>query len=125
MTDVFDNSRVQTITRMQQDLVRKQYHRDNPVVHVCEAMRDYITEFEASLEPDQEVGVRLVTFGNAVTFHAEEIGFCKPHIISFKGITPDGERVRLIQHVSQLSFLLKAVKKLADKPRRIGFVWSD
>jgi hypothetical protein len=125
MSDIIDTSAIQQTVRMHRKMVQDQFHRDNPVVLACEAMRSYITEFESGLDPDQEVGVRLVSFGNAVFFHAEEIGFYKPSVICFKGVTPEGDRVQLVQHVSQLSFLLKAVPKLAEQPRRIGFVWQE
>jgi len=110
------------------DMFRKQredqFHRDNPVVHVCESIGKYVRAFEAALDAEHEVGVRLVSFGNAVFFHAEQIGFSKPHLITFSGVTPEGEQVQLIQHVSQLSFLLKAASKLGEKAKRIGFVWE-
>jgi hypothetical protein len=98
------------------------YRQKNPVLDVCEALKSYIEAFEASLAEDEEVAVRLVTFGGALTFHAEQIGFSKPNVITFYGVTPDGERVQLIQHVSQLSFLLQVAKKLGESPRRIGFI---
>lgn len=98
------------------------HRRANPVIDVCEALKSYIEAFESSLADDEEVAVRLVSFGGAVTFHAEQIGFSKPNVITFYGVTPQGERVQLIQHVSQLSFLLQAAKKLGESPRRIGFI---
>lgn len=125
MSDIIETSTFQQTMQRHRGMMEDQFHRDNPVVLVCQAMRSYISEFESALDQGQEVGVRLVSFGSAVFFHAEEIGFFKPNVITFKGVTPEGDRVQLIQHVSQLSFLLKAVPKLADKPRRIGFIWSD
>ena len=124
MSDIIDAAFQQT-AQMHRQMVQDQFHRDNPVVRVCEAMREYITSFEASLDQDHEIGVRLVSLGGAIFFHAEEISFYKPSVISFKGVTPEGERVQLVQHVSQLSFLLKAARKLEDKPRRIGFVLPE
>jgi hypothetical protein len=37
------------------------------------------------------------------------------------GEWPDGRKFELIQHYSQVSMLLVAVKKQNDEPRRIGF----
>ncbi len=102
-------------------LADDQKHRDNPVYKVMDAVKKYVEEFERSLDEDHEVGVRLVSYGSTVIFHAEYIGFCPPNVITFSGVTTEGERVQLIQHVSQLSFILKAVPKTNEKPRRIGF----
>ena len=70
-------------------------------------------------------GASLVSFGRQVTLHVHRIGYSVPAIITFDGVTDDGERVQLIQHVFQLSFLLIAVKKLESQPRRIGFIDTD
>jgi hypothetical protein len=69
------------------------------------------------------VGVRLVSFGQSVVFHLEQIGYWNPSLISFKGFTEDGEPVELIQHVSQISVLLtKLSRKDPTKPKKpIGF----
>lgn len=42
-----------------------------------------INEFEKDLNPDQEIGVRLVTFGQAVQFHIENLGYYNPSFIRF------------------------------------------
>lgn len=106
--------------------IQEQAHKDrNPVIEVCESLAKYIREFESGLDSDEEVGARLVTFGQAVTFHISQVGFSKPNIVTFYGITDSGDKVQLIQHVSQLSVLLVAMKKQSEEPRRpIGFVWD-
>lgn len=98
--------------------------RNNPVIQVCKAIKDYVETFEGDLDEEHEVGIRLASFGGVVVFHAQKSGFSKPNVITFYGATEDGEKVQLIQHVSQLSFLLKAVKKQEKKPDRIGFLWN-
>jgi len=108
----------------QEEIARQGHLQRNPVIEVCEALKRYVEEFEEMLDHEHEIAVRLAHFGGEVTFHAEQIGFSKPHVITFYGRTADGEKVQLIQHVSQLSFLLKAAKKLAPKPNRIGFIWE-
>jgi len=121
-----DSSR---IMQQQMEEFRKErdaiYHDRNPVLKACEALHGYVQSFERELDDDHEVGVRLVSFGSEVRFHVQEIGFSKPNIVTFYGVTVHKEKVQLIQHVSQLSFLLMAVKKIEDKPCRIGFVWND
>jgi hypothetical protein len=106
--------------------IAEQAHKDrNPVIEVCESLGRYIREFEASLNSDQEVGARLVTFGQAITFHINQVGFSQPNLVTFYGTTDSGELVQLIQHVSQLSVLLMAMKRVSEEPKRpIGFVWN-
>ena len=42
-------------------------------------------------------------------------------MISFFGVDGQGQSVQLLQHVSQLSVLLVAVKRTGPEPRRVGF----
>ena len=83
----------------------------------------WITDFDESLDDAHEVGIRLVTFGQAITFHLEALGYWNPYLISFAGSTEDGNPVELIQHVNQISVLLmKLPRKDLTKPKRkIGF----
>jgi hypothetical protein len=85
---------------------------------------EMICDFDKELDQEHEVGMRLVTFGQAITFHVSDIGYYNPSLIQFYGKLEDGSNVELIQHVSQISFLLMAVKRLdpsTPKPR-IGFL---
>lgn len=84
---------------------------------------EMINDFEASLNHDEEVGVRLVLFGQNVQFHIEDLSYYHPSLIAFIGRLPNGSKVELIQNVAQISFLLMALPKLnEDAPaRRIGF----
>ncbi len=86
-------------------------------------LQKWISDFEQALDQKHEVGARLVSFGQSVTFHLENIGYWNPSLISFSGFTDDGEPVELIQHVSQISILLVRVKRSDPlKPKRpIGF----
>src|SRR5260370_464539 len=94
----------------------------NPAEWTYERLAEYIKDFEAALDDDHEIGARLVSFGQNVTFHIEDLGYYGPDIIHFDGRNDAMEKVKLIQHVSQLSVLLVAVKKQQDKPRRIGVI---
>lgn len=42
---------------------------NNPVLDVFASLREYAEEFERSLDADQEVGARLVSFGSEITLH--------------------------------------------------------
>ena len=82
-----------------------------------------IRTFESSLDAAHEVGIRLVSFGQALTFHVTGIGFIEPSLILFHGLTDAQEPVELVQHLTQISFLLMKVKRLEpEKPKKpIGF----
>ncbi len=86
-----------------------------------------INQFDDDLDQEHEVGMRLVSFGQAVTFHVTDLGYYNPSLIRFYGTLEDGSPVELIQHVSQISFLLMAVKRLdPSKPKpKIGFTNED
>jgi hypothetical protein len=83
----------------------------------------WINDFDSSLDQEYEVGVRLVSFGQTVVFHLDDISYWNPSLISFQGRTDDGHPVELIQHVSQISILLMKLKRPdPSKPKRkIGF----
>ena len=82
-----------------------------------------IRDFDQQLDQDHEVGVKLVTFGQAVTFHVSGLGYYNPALIFFYGETAEGEKVQLIQHVSQISFMLMSIpKRDPNEPKRpFGF----
>lgn len=83
----------------------------------------YINDFDANLDQEHEVGIRLVNFGQTVQFTVHVIGYYNPKLISFYGELADGSKVQLVQHVNQISFLLLAVKrKHPEQPKQpIGF----
>lgn len=84
---------------------------------------EWIASFDQSLDQEHEVGIRLVSFGQAIVFRLEDLGYWNPSLISFKGQTEDGQPVELIQHVTQISVLLMRLPR-ADPtaPKKpIGF----
>jgi len=80
-----------------------------------------VSEFEVSLSADEEIGIQLANFGRAAEIHIRSISHHNPNILEFVGIDLNGNKVTLIQHISQLSFLLVALKPIEEKPFRIGF----
>ena len=85
-------------------------------------LRNAIIQFERTLDSEQEVGVRLVSFGQTVQFSVNSIGYMNPSLIWFEGVLPDGSTTKLIQHTSQISFLLIAMKRTTESPKTpIGF----
>jgi hypothetical protein len=112
--------------------IKVQIPPPNPLIKVAmenyasafyKRLTEWINKFDASLDQEHEVGVRLVTFGQTVVFHLNSLGYSNPSLICFYGTMDDGSPVELIQHVSQISLLLtKLPRKDPSAPKRpIGF----
>jgi len=97
---------------------------DNYASEFHRRLTNWINDFNASLDEEHEVGVRLVTFGQSITFRLDDIGYWNPSLISFHGLTEDGHPVELIQHVSQISILLMTLpRKDPTQPKKpIGYI---
>ena len=87
-----------------------------------EILRVEIEEFQKNLSDEYDVAIALASFGNNTIMQVTEIGYQNPDILYFYG-TIDGNTVQLIQHMSQLNFMLMATKKEDEEkePNRIGF----
>lgn len=98
---------------------------DNAEQNTAEAfhkrLATWIQAFNESLDPEHEVGVRLVSFGQNLEFHLTGIGHSNPSLLVFHGVTADGHPVKLIQHVTQVSVLLMQLPRLDPSKPRIGF----
>jgi hypothetical protein len=90
----------------------------------CKKLYDQIVEFDSRLDNDKQVAVRLVSFGQTVSFVVTGLGYSNPSLIRFFGTMPEGSQVELIQHVSQISFLLTVTpRENPEQPKRkIGFI---
>lgn len=111
------------ITKMQsmEDILLK-VNRPYTAKNIFVQLRDSVVAFEKSLDPEHEVGVRLVSFGADIQFSVIRMGYIDPSLIWFEGILPDGSTTKLMQHTSQLSFLLVALKMAPEsKKHAIGF----
>lgn len=109
-------------------LIRTQPKDQNLADEFHRRFINWINDFHQSLDEEHEVGARLVNFGQSVTFHIEDISYWNPSLISFQGKNESGEVVELIQHVSQISILLVAMKRSnIELPKRpIGFAsWEE
>lgn len=95
----------------------------SPAESVFRRLVLYIREFEAQLDRDKEIGGRMVSFGSVVQFHIVDMGYWGPDIITFDGVDDHGNRMKLIQNISQLNVLLVEMPKREPEaePRRIGF----
>ena len=94
----------------------------SPAQWAYERLILYIKNFESQLDNEHEVAMGF-TGGDAGVLRIEGIGYFDPDIVTFYGKDEAGARNQLIQHVSQLSVMLRALPKApeVEEPRRIGF----
>jgi len=86
-----------------------------------EIIKRYILDFQASLDQEHDVSVLLASFGGPILMDVTHIGFHQPVLLVFKGFV-NGNPTTLIQHISQINFLLQALPKKGIEPIRIkGF----
>lgn len=94
----------------------------SPAQWAYERLILYIRNFEQQLDADQEVAMGFAG-SDAGVLQIEGLGFYDPDLLTFYGRDEAGSKTQLIQHVSQLSVMLRAVAKAtSEEPaRRIGF----
>lgn len=82
----------------------------------------YIRNFESQLDASHEIAMGFAG-GDAGVLRIEGLGYFDPDMITFYGRDDEGAKTQLVQHISQLSVILRAVPKVQpeDPPRRIGF----
>lgn len=90
-----------------------------------ECLVEQIRDFEKTLQPNQEIGAYLSSFGNAILIQIENIGYHNPFFIVFYGKNiQDNRKVQLVQHTTQLNVLFTSIDLEKDEKRearRIGF----
>ena len=103
-------------------VARKPVAEKSPAEWAYERLILYIRSFEDQLDDRHEIAMGF-TGGEAGVLRIEGLGFFAPDLISFYGIDEDGLRTQLVQHVSQLNVMLRALPRgpQQDEPRRIGF----
>ncbi|AHD10917.1 DUF6173 family protein [Phaeobacter gallaeciensis] len=82
----------------------------------------YIKNFEEQLDGEHEVAMGFAG-GDAGVMRIEGMGYFDPDIITYYGSDSSGARTQLVQHVSQLNVMLRALPKRneAAPANRIGF----
>ena len=103
-------------------VTKKPVAQKSPAEWAYERLILYIKNFEEQLDNAHEVAMGF-TGGDAGVVRIESIGFFDPDIVTFYGSDPTGTKTQLIQHVTQLNVMLRALpKQVADaEPNRIGF----
>ncbi|WBU63309.1 DUF6173 family protein [Paracoccus aerodenitrificans] len=99
---------------------------DQAVIQAAEQVYDHlitrVKDFQATLPENYELGIQLANFGGEKALHVRGMGYRNPSIIEFYGLLDGQAQVAVVQHVSQLNFLLIAVPPVAEQePYRIGF----
>jgi hypothetical protein len=113
------------INRVYREMSEAAHSRISPFAGTCRAVQSSIKDFEATLDSEHEVAIRLAPFGSSFEFRAQEIRFSPSDVVTFHGYTETGEKVQLVQHLSQVNLLLTAVRKLNDTPIRVAFLHGN
>lgn len=94
----------------------------SPAEWAYERLTLYIKNFEEQLDNEHEVAMGF-TGGDAGVLKIEGMGFFDPDIVTFYGSDPAGGKTQLVQHVSHLNVMLRALPKEVEteEPNRIGF----
>jgi hypothetical protein len=94
--------------------------KKTPAQWAYERLILYVQKFEEGLDSEHEVGM-VFAGSEAGTLNIRGMGYFGPDIITFYGVDQHGTKTQLVQHVSQLNVMLKAMPKMHDKAERIGF----
>ena len=120
--EVHSDPGAQTVVENLPEGLKKPVTQKSPAQWAYERMILYIQNFEKQLDAEHEVAMGFAG-SDAGVLRIEGMGFFDPDIITFYGTDPTGAKTQLVQHVSQLSVLLRALPK-RDKTaeaNRIGF----
>ena len=103
-------------------VAQKPVTQKSPAEWAYERLILYIQNFEQQLDNEHEVAMGFAG-GDAGVMRIEGMGFFDPDMITFYGSDSMGVKTQLVQHVSQLSVMLRALPKPAEEepPTRIGF----
>ena len=82
----------------------------------------YIKNFEEQLDNEHEVAMGFAG-SDAGVLRIEGMGYFDPDIVTFYGTDPEGNKTQLVQHVTQLNVILRALELVSvdEEPTRIGF----
>ncbi len=94
----------------------------SPAQWAYERLILYIKNFEERLDDAHEVAMGFAGSETGV-MRIEGIGYFAPDIVTFYGRDEEENRTQLIQHVTQLNVMLRAMTRAPEieEPRRIGF----
>ncbi|UYV38424.1 DUF6173 family protein [Rhodobacteraceae bacterium D3-12] len=120
--EVHADPNVTPCTDVPREVTQKPVEQKSPAEWAYERLILYIQNFEEQLDNEHEVAMGFAG-GNAGVIRIEGMGFFDPDIVTFYGSDDSGIKTQLIEHVSQLSVILRALPKQVETaaPNRIGF----
>ena len=91
---------------------------------VAENLYQEILNYQANLSNIEDVAMSIVKFNESITLLVDSIGYIGYNLVRFGGKDSSDKPLELIQHISQLNFLLTVVPKPEPEvpKRQIGFV---
>lgn len=107
---------------MPKGVTKTPVEQKSPARWAYERIIMYLKNFEENLDNEHEVAMGF-TGGDAGVLRIEGMGYFDPDIVTFYGSDPTGAKTQLVQHVTQLNVMLRALPKAvqAEAPNRIGF----
>ncbi|MFK7878108.1 MAG: hypothetical protein AB8B71_20450 [Paracoccaceae bacterium] len=104
------------------EAVARAAQNKSPAQWAYERIAMYIQKFEEDLDSEHEIAMGF-TGGEAGVLRIEGMGYFDPDIVTFYGTDPAGAKTQMVQHVTQLTVILRALPKAVeqDAPNRIGF----
>ena len=103
-----------------------EFELENNACSISRKLYNQIIMYQNTLSDSEDVIISLVQFNQTTTILVQSIGHIGNNLIYFRGTDNYGKPLVLIQHVSQLNFLI-CTQKMEDKTnekRKIGF-WGD
>lgn len=98
---------------------------DDDAATIADQVVAIVNAYNRTLNHDQEVGLMLTSFGQTVTVNITRIGYVGTKLILFSGfLTSNNAPVELLQHVTQLNFLLVSLRRenSQEEKKHIGFM---
>ncbi len=111
-------------TRVANQNLQDEIMKCNTSKQIAEKLYLATVNFQDNLPNGYDVGLQLVQFGTSILVLVENISYINHSLVVFEGKdSSTGNPVRLIQNVSQVNFLLMAVKNPEPETpkRKIGF----
>lgn len=105
-----------------QSVAKDPVEKKSPALWAYQRLILYIQNFEKNLKAEEEIAMGFTDTGAGI-LKIEGLGYFDPDIVTFYGNDGAGNRIQLVQHVTQLNVVLRAMPKPqeASEPRRIGF----
>ncbi len=87
----------------------------------CSILKQQMINFQNTLNSEQDLGLKLTNYGKEIQISVTDVDYIGQSLICYTGFV-NGNKCQLIQHTSQVNFLLLAIPKPSDRPAtRIGF----